>query len=130
MAMNPVAVHDSISYKWVGPLDLIPGVRKRPQNPVITSRSTAWVSAPRSPAFTPGHSVAAASQLAQKAQISIGGVSLSDSEILYIGLSPNYIGLYQINIKCRRESRAGISRITLQVGGSPSPAGAYLAVKQ
>jgi trimeric autotransporter adhesin len=127
--VNPVAVHDSVTYQWIGPAGLLPGVESAPAKAgdYLTIYGVGF--GDTSPALIAGQTVSGTPRLAQPAQVSIGGVNLSAADVLYIGLSPNYIGLYQLNIRVPQGIPGGNQRITLRVGTSASPAGAYLAMQ-
>ena len=127
--VNPVAVHDSITYKWIGPAGLLPGVESAPAKAgdYLTIYGVGF--GDTSPALVPGQTVNGTPRLAQPAQVSIGGVNVSAADLLYIGLSPNYIGLYQLNIRVPQGIPSGNQSITLRIGANNSPAGAYLAIE-
>ena len=66
---------------------------------------------------------------AQTVNVSIGGVRLSASDILYAGVSPSYIGLYQINLRVPAGVAPGNQPMVLTVGTNQSPTGGYLTVQ-
>ena len=60
--------------------------------------------------------------------VTINGVALAPSAILYAGLSPGSAGLYQINIVL--PPNAGTDpAVQVSMGGQPSAAGCKLAVQ-
>ena len=61
--------------------------------------------------------------------ITIGSVALTASDILYAGVSPSYIGLYQINLRVPAGVPSGKQPMVLTVGTNLSPSGGYLTVE-
>jgi uncharacterized protein (TIGR03437 family) len=53
---------------------------------------------PTNPSIAPGAIVAALNSLAEPLTVTIGGVTLTPQQIVYAGLSPNFVGLYQFNL--------------------------------
>jgi trimeric autotransporter adhesin len=81
------------------------------------------------PAQTIGVPAAGIGQAAQTVSVTIGGVKLAASDVLYAGVSPSFIGLYQINLRVPATVPSGNQTIVVQVGSNSSPSGAYLAMK-
>ena len=67
--------------------------------------------------------------MAQAVSITIGGVPLAATDILYAGASPSYIGLYQMNVRVPAGVASGNQSMVVQIGGNQSPAGGYLAIQ-
>ena len=82
-----------------------------------------------SPAQAIGVPATGAAMVAQTVSITIGGVPLAASDILYAGASPSYIGLYQINLRVPAGVTPGNQSMVVQIGSNQSPAGGYLAVQ-
>ena len=61
--------------------------------------------------------------------ITIGGVPLAASDIYYVGVSPSYIGLYQVNLRVPDGIPSGNQSMVIQVGGTQSPTGGYLTIQ-
>jgi uncharacterized protein (TIGR03437 family) len=61
--------------------------------------------------------------------ISLGGVSLAASDILYVGVSQN-AGLYQANLRVPDGVPDGDQALVITVGGASSPAGAFITVSR
>jgi len=61
--------------------------------------------------------------------ITIGGVQVGGADFFYAGVSPGYIGLYQINLRVPAGVPSGNQPITIKIGGNTSPAGAYLTIQ-
>jgi uncharacterized protein (TIGR03437 family) len=71
-SVNLVAVHDSITYKWIGPVGLLPGVESAPAKAgdYLTIYGVGFRDT--SPALVPGQTVNGTPRFAQPAQVSIG----------------------------------------------------------
>ena len=61
--------------------------------------------------------------------ITIGGVMLAPADVLYAGVSPGYIGLYQINLRVPAGVPSGNQPMVIKIGNNSSPAGGYLTVQ-
>jgi uncharacterized protein (TIGR03437 family) len=67
--------------------------------------------------------------VAQPVAITIGGVVLDPSDILYAGASPFFIGLYQINLRVPDGAPSGNQAMIVKVGSAQTPGGGYLAIQ-
>jgi len=73
--------------------------------------------------------VASATPCVNLPVITIGGITVTPSDIQYVGLTPGTIsGLYQINVKVPAAAQTGDLPITLQLGGISSPNGVSVSV--
>ncbi len=126
---NPVAAQ-SATYEWIGPSGAVPGVTVRPAAPNEILVLYGLGFGPTDPAFTVGEATPGIARAALPVNISIGGVELADTDILYIGLSPGFMGLYQINLRVPASLPAGDHAVIVRIGGQSSPSGGYLAVGQ
>jgi uncharacterized protein (TIGR03437 family) len=61
--------------------------------------------------------------------ITIGGVPVASSDLLYAGVSPGYVGLYQINLRVPAGVQSGNQPIVVKIGANSSPAGGYLTIQ-
>ena len=62
--------------------------------------------------------------------VTIGGVTLSSSDVLYAGLSPQSIsGLYQINVRIPASTGSGDIPVTITMGGVQTQSGATIPVQ-
>ena len=61
--------------------------------------------------------------------ITIGGVSLTAQDILYAGVSPSFIGLYQVNLRVPDGVPSGNQPLVIQIGANRSPTGGYLTIQ-
>jgi len=57
---------------------------------------------------------------------SIGG---QPAQVLYAGLAPGFVGLFQLNISVPANSSTGIVPLTLTINGVPSQDNVYIAVQ-
>jgi uncharacterized protein (TIGR03437 family) len=62
--------------------------------------------------------------------ITLGGQPVAASDILYVGATPGFAGLYQVNIRIPADAADGNLPLVISVSGVPSPDGAYLTVKR
>lgn len=81
------------------------------------------------PAVEPGIPAPGIAQV-EAFRISIGGVEADAADVLYAGVSPSYLGLYQINLRIPAEAKPGDQPVVIRVGAASSPAGAYLTIAQ
>jgi uncharacterized protein (TIGR03437 family) len=62
--------------------------------------------------------------------VTLGGVALPQSDILYAGLSPGSIsGLYQFNVRIPSTAPTGEVPVTISIGGSQTQAGATIPIQ-
>jgi uncharacterized protein (TIGR03437 family) len=74
------------------------------------------------PSVPAGQLDAGISSLTNPISVNIGGVTLSSSDVLYAGLSPQSIsGLYQINVRIPVSAGAGDIPVTITIGGPGGP---------
>jgi len=125
---NPVAAVTAEG-AFVGVPGSIPGANLRPAVPGDILVVYALGLGATSPAQVVGSPAAGAGAVTQSVGITIGGVTLAPSDILYVGVSPSYIGLYQINLRVPASVPSGNQPVVIQVGGNQSPTGGYLTVQ-
>jgi uncharacterized protein (TIGR03437 family) len=86
---------------------------------------------PMNPAYAPGEIAQAAAPLTGTLTITVGGVTVPASDVLYAGAVPQAIcGLQQINVKLPASLPDGDAPILLAIGGAQSPAGTTVPVKK
>jgi uncharacterized protein (TIGR03437 family) len=86
---------------------------------------------PTTPAYSPGDIANASAQVATSVTVSVGGVAVPASDVLYAGVSPQSIcGLQQINVRLPATLPDGSLPVTLTMNGVQSQAGATIAVKK
>jgi uncharacterized protein (TIGR03437 family) len=61
--------------------------------------------------------------------VTIGGVALGATDILYAGVTPSYIGLYQVNLRVPAGVPSGRQPIVITVGMIQSPTLGYLTMQ-
>jgi uncharacterized protein (TIGR03437 family) len=72
-----------------------------------------------------GTIVTAPNQLAKSFSMTIGGQSAT---LIYAGLAPNFVGLYQFNVTVPNVPNNDLTPITFTLDGTPSPQTLFLAV--
>ena len=81
------------------------------------------------PAQTDGVPAAGAATVTLRVGVTVGGVSLAPTDILYAGVSPSYIGLYQVNLRVQAGVARGKQPIVITVGTLQSPTLGYLTIQ-
>lgn len=66
--------------------------------------------------------------MTQTVSVQLGGVTLTAQDVLYVGLSPTYSGLYQVNLRVPAGAAAGDQALAITIGGISSPANAVLTI--
>jgi uncharacterized protein (TIGR03437 family) len=124
---NPIAAVNALNGNYIGTRGLIPGVNffSALEGDIILLFFTGGGNT--NPAFAPGELPAGIAGVTGSYGITIGGVALSSSDILYVGTTPGFPGLYQANIRIPAGIQPGVQPVRLTIGGVSSPAG-YLAV--
>jgi uncharacterized protein (TIGR03437 family) len=125
---NPVAAV-GLAGEYIGSPGSIPGVTLRPAQAGDILVVYALGFGATSPAQATGVPAAGIAQTAQPVTVSIGGVTLADSDILYAGASPYFIGLYQINLRVPAGVASGNQPVIVKAGANQSPTGGYLAIR-
>jgi uncharacterized protein (TIGR03437 family) len=81
------------------------------------------------PAQTDGVPAAGAARVTLPVGVTIGGVALAVTDILYAGVSPSYIGLYQVNLRVPAGIASGQQPMVITVGTNQSPTLGYLTMQ-
>jgi uncharacterized protein (TIGR03437 family) len=125
---NYVAAIDAASGAYVGPSGLIQGGNFAPAKPgdIVTAYATGLGAT--NPAFAVGVPAPAAATVTQTVSVQLGGVTLAAQDVLYVGVSPTYSGLYQVNLRVPAGAAAGDQALVITVGGISSPANAVLTI--
>jgi uncharacterized protein (TIGR03437 family) len=63
-------------------------------------------------------------------QMSLGGAPVAGTDILYAGVTPGFVGLYQVNLQIPPGTPDGDLPVVATIGGIASPSGGYLAVQK
>jgi uncharacterized protein (TIGR03437 family) len=83
------------------------------------------------PTVGPGEIATAAAPVTGTVSVSVGGITVPATDILYAGLSPQSIsGLYQLNIKLPALLPDGDAAISLGVGGAQSASDTTIPIKK
>ena len=124
---NPIAAINAVTGAFVGASGLLSGVTFAPARPgdVLMLFGTGFGAT--NPAFDTGVLPSEAAQVTAPVSISLGGVTLDPSDILYVGVSQN-AGLYQVNLRVPDGATNGDQSLVITVGGVSSPAGGFITV--
>ncbi len=125
---NPIAAVNGVTGGYVGAPGLISGGKFTPAKPgdYLTLFATGFGAT--NPSFAPGVLPSGAAKVTAPVSITLGGVTLGASDILYVGLS-QFAGLYQVNIQVPAGVADGDQPLIITVGGVASPANAFITVK-
>jgi uncharacterized protein (TIGR03437 family) len=126
---NPIAAVNPVTHALTGPTGLIPGVTLIPAKPgdYVEAYGTAWGAT--NPALGLGVIPGAAFNLAAPYTVMLGGVPLPAANILYAGASPCCAGLMQLDFQVPQNTPSGNQSLVITVGGTSSPAGAYIPIQ-
>lgn len=113
----PVAPTSSFPNDSFGP--------SRPAKPgdIILLYGTGW--GPTDPSFTTGELASGAAQVLAGANpsVTLGGVPLAPNDVLYVGVTPNTAGLFQLAIRIPEGTTPGNKQVVLTVYGKSTPLG-------
>jgi uncharacterized protein (TIGR03437 family) len=132
--IDPIAATDFTSGTCVGSAGLLPGCVDGTFAPVkpgdiLTLYAIGFGAT--SPAFAPGTVPTTAAQVTGSVQISIGSTNLPESDIQYVGISPDSVsGLYQVNVQVPASIASGNQPVQITINGVSSPSGAYITIGQ
>jgi uncharacterized protein (TIGR03437 family) len=126
---NPVAAIDAVSTNpivYIGPPGLISGVTFTPAKvgEILSIFGVGFGAT--TPAQNPGVLATGPATVSAGVTVMIGG---QQAKVDYAGVSPNYAGLYQINLEVPNVA-VGNQPISIMIGQAVSPAGAYLTIGQ
>ncbi len=127
---NPVVAVDSVTGDYIGPPGLIPDVTFRPARPadVLTIYGVGY--GETNPSFPAGQPPDRAGATLLFPTVTLNGVVVRASDVLYVGVTGGVAGLYQVNLRLPDDLADGTYTIRLFLGGFTSPTGAFLVVKQ
>ncbi len=125
---NPVAAADAATGAIIAPADLFPGSGYQPAQPGQTVTLYATGFGATDPAVDPGTFFASAASVTGTVKVYLNGEELPADNILYVGITPNSPGLYQVNLTLPANLASGNLTIVIEINGIQSSPGAYLAV--
>jgi uncharacterized protein (TIGR03437 family) len=82
---------------------------------------------PTKPPVAPGAVASGMAQVTGPVTVTLGSVILAASDVLYAGAAPGE-PISQLNIRIPSGISAGNQPVQIQIGGSTSPPGAFLAI--
>lgn len=82
------------------------------------------------PVYQPGEFAAGPASLRDPITVTMGGVTLAPSDILYAGLSPDAPGFYQFNLRVPAAVQDGDVPVLIQIGSIQTQSGATIPVKR
>ncbi len=125
---NPVAATDAITNVGIAAVTLFPGSGYQPAQAgeYITVYGTGFGAT--NPAVAPGVFPPALAQATGAVQVFLNGQALPAANILYAGITPSSPGLYQLDFQIPPGAPNGDLSLVIQIGGIPSPPGAYITV--
>jgi uncharacterized protein (TIGR03437 family) len=125
---DPIAAVNAVTGGYIGAAGLIGGATFTPAKPgdYLTLFATGFGAT--NPSFAPGVLPSGTAAVTAPVSITFGDVTLSKSEILYVGVS-QFAGLYQVNIQVPAGVADGNQPLVITVGGVASPAKAFLTVQ-
>ena len=125
---NPVAATDAVNGALIGAAGLLPGGVFTPAKPgeyvALYMTGLGQLDPPLAPAVL----ALLASPSAWPVSVSLNGVQLAASDVLYGGAAPGFAGLYQVNIHVPTNAPDGNLPVSVAIGGVTTPAGAFLTV--
>jgi uncharacterized protein (TIGR03437 family) len=109
------------------PAELIPGVASRPAKPgeVLVIYGIGF--GPVTPDAPAGTIAGSANSLATPVQMTLGGAPVS---IVYAGLGPGLVGLYQFNVVVPNVADGDTVPLTFSQNGTAAPKTLYVAVRR
>jgi uncharacterized protein (TIGR03437 family) len=106
---------------------VVPGASTAKPGDVVVLYGTGM--GPTTPDVAPGEITPGAANFSSAVTITIGGVAVPASDILYAGLSPQSIsGLAQFNVRLPQSLPDGDLPVLISIGGSPSSSGTTIPV--
>jgi uncharacterized protein (TIGR03437 family) len=126
---NPVAATDAVTGSYIGSASLYPGQGFAPAHSLqyLTLYGTGFGAT--TPSVTPGSIPQQPARVTGQVRVLINGVQLPDADILYVGVTPGYPGLYQLNILLSDQIAEGDLQAIIEIQGVQSPPGAYITVR-
>jgi uncharacterized protein (TIGR03437 family) len=126
--VNPIAAINAVTGGYIGAPGLISGATFTPASvgDYLTLFATGFGAT--NPSFAPGVLPTGTPSVTAPVSITFGGVTLAQSDILYVGLS-QFAGLYQVDLQVPAGVADGNQPLVITVGGVASPANAFITVQ-
>jgi uncharacterized protein (TIGR03437 family) len=125
----------SIAAQFAGTADVvaspsvIPGAKPAKPGDLITLYGTGF--GDTDPSVGPGQIDTGVARLKSPITVTIGGVTLATTDVLYAGLSPQSIsGLYQFNVRVPASTPDGDIPVTIAIGSSQTQPGAFIPIQR
>ena len=124
---NPVIAVNAVTGALAGPPALLSVLAPAKPGDYLTIYGVSF--GPTTPSFAPGTPPAGQSSIAGPVSVQLGTSTLNADNVLYVGVSPQTAGLYQLNIHLPSDLPDGNYPLVLSFGGFSTPAG-YLLVSR
>ena len=127
---NPVAAINARTGVFIGPPGLLPGLTFAAAKPgdIISAFGTGW--GVTKPAIALGLLPSSAARISATPSLTLGGILVPASDILYAGVALHFAGLYQLNFVIPSIVPSGNQALIITLDGVSSPTGAFLTVQQ
>ena len=125
---SPVAAANAITGALVGAKTLFPG-KTNPAKPGDFVALYATGLGMTNPAFAAGALPDKIASTTATLSVSLNGVTLALSDVLYAGVAPSFAGLYQINIHIPTNMPNGDLPVSANINGVSTPPGAFITVQ-
>jgi len=126
---NPIAAIDAHTGGYIGAPGLTAHSVFTPAQPTETLTLFATGFGATNPPFAAGQLPVGQAPVTAPYTITFGGVTLSPSDIRYVGLTPD-AGLYQVNLHVPSSVPDGDQPVVITIGGVASPSNAFITVKR
>ncbi len=125
---NPVALANAVTGALVGPANLLGG-RLSPARPgdILTAYATGF--GPLRPALATGQIPAGTAAALGPVSVTIGGVALAPTDILYAGAAPGQV-INQLNFRIPMGAADGNQALRIFIGGIGSPPNAFVTIQR
>ena len=127
---NPVFAINARTGVFIDSSGLLPGLTFSAARPgdIITALGTGW--GVTKPAVALGSLPSTAASVSATTSLTLGGIPVPASDILYAGVVPHFAGLYQVNFVIPSTVPPGNQALIIILDGVSSPAGAFLTVQR
>lgn len=127
---SPIAATNAITGALIGAKGLLPGATFTPAKPGDFVALYATGFGVTNPAFRAGALSNKIGSTVSPVSVSINGVVLAGSDVLYAGVAPGFAGLYQINIHIPTSMPNGDLPVSASINGISTPTGAFITVQK